>query len=354
MRPVVRAIAWPVVALLAAAAAVGVAAPAVASADARQPVFRWQDPQITESSGLVVVDGRFVTANDSGNSATLYVVDPATGQDVTTVTWARHQVDVEALAPGPDGSVWVGDIGDNQANRRWIVATRVPADGSPATSYVLRYPGGAAHDAETLLAHPVTGRLYVVTKSLTGGDVLAAPKRLATGRPNLLRPVGSVAGWLTDGAFWPDGRHVVLRDYGRASVYTFPGLELLGSFGLPRQPQGEAIAVSPDERVFVSSEGVGTPVWEVTVPKQLRAAMASSTGTASSSPAALPAAGSGSPSAEASPGASTPSSGGTQNGGSAADDGSGGPSPWAVVVAVLVGLGLLASAWWWAKVQARS
>ncbi len=257
-----------VVAPLAAVLLLGLLAPAYAD----ETVFRWQDPAITESSGLVVVDGRFVTVNDSGNSAELFVADPATGATVRVVPWADSQVDVEGLAPGPDGSVWVGDIGDNLAARPQVTVTRVPLDGRPPTTYVLRYPDGA-HDAETLLRHPDTGRLYVVTKSLVG-EVYAAPAPLRRDRPNRLTLVGSVGPGLTDGAFWPDGEHVLLRGYGLAFVYSFPGLELRGSVELPSQQQGEAIAVSPSGSVFVSSEGVGTPVWQVDLPSELVSVLA--------------------------------------------------------------------------------
>lgn len=268
-------------ALLLGAMTCGLAAPAYAD----QEVFRWQDPAIAESSGLVVVDGRFVTVNDSGNSADLYVVDPATGEDVDVVSWAKNQVDVEALAPGPDDSVWVGDIGDNNAVRKRITVTSVPLDGSSPTRYVLRYPGGTPHNAETLMAHPQTGQLFIVTKSPEGGEVFAAPETLDAGRPNALTSVGSVNGLLTDGAFWPDGEHVLLRGYGRAFLYTFPELKILGSWALPSQPQGEAIAVTPDEQIYLSSEGVGTPVWQVDLPEDLAEKMA---GESSTSPSTSP------------------------------------------------------------------
>ena len=167
------------VAPLAAVLLVGLRGPAYAD----EQVFRWQDPAITESSGLVVVDGRFVTVNDSGNRAELYVADPGHRCHGRGRALGRGQVDVEGLAPGPDGSVWVGDIGDNRAVRPRITVSRVPLDGGPGATYALRYPGGGAHDAETLLAHPRSGRLYVVTKGLRGGGLRRARHGCgATGR----------------------------------------------------------------------------------------------------------------------------------------------------------------------------
>jgi hypothetical protein len=75
-----------------------------------------------------------------------------------------------------------------------------------------------------------------------------------------------VPGLVTDGAFYPDGRHVLLRTYGTASVYTYPGFDLVGTVRLPRQNQGEGIAVGADGRVLVSTEGVAADVLQVTVP----------------------------------------------------------------------------------------
>ena len=43
-------------------------------------------------------------------------------------------------------------------------------------SYELVYPDGA-RDAESLLAHPITGRLYVATKEIFGGAALRRPRR---------------------------------------------------------------------------------------------------------------------------------------------------------------------------------
>ena len=48
-------------------------------------------------------------------------------------------------------------------------------------AYDLTYPDGPAN-AETLLAHPESGRLFVATKSVFGGTLYAAPAALAGGR----------------------------------------------------------------------------------------------------------------------------------------------------------------------------
>lgn len=261
---------------------------AVASASApRSSVeFRFADPAITESSGLVARDGLFVTVNDSGDVGRVFTVDPADGRTVGVTTWTADgadPVDVEAVAPvlgagsgSGSGEVWVADIGDNSAVRDAVTVVRVPVgrgDRAVApTPYRLRYPGGS-QDAETLLVD-ADGRLLVVTKGLLGGEFMIAPRRLDPDGPNRLRPVGDALGFATDGAFFPDGRHLVVRGYVSAAVYTYPGLREIGRFDLPEQPQGEGIAVDADGAVFVSSEGAHTRVLRVRLPAAVAAAVA--------------------------------------------------------------------------------
>jgi hypothetical protein len=86
-----------------------------------------------------------------------------------------------------------------------------------------------------------------------------------------MRRLGEVLPISTDGAFFPDGRHFVLRDYGRAAVYSYPDLEQVGELDLPEQEQGEGIAVDEDGEVYVSSEGVGSEVLRIELPDRLRA-----------------------------------------------------------------------------------
>jgi len=235
-------------------------------------LFTFQDRAITESSGLVDAGEVVHTVNDSGSDPELFTVDASTGDTVRVTVYADEVEDVEALAPAPSGDVWVADVGDNFERRDEVWVHRVSPGGSaPAPRYGLRYPGGP-RDAETLLAHPGSGRLFVVSKTVFGGVVYAAPRRLVEGEVHRLRPFARVPGLLTDGAFLPDGDHVLLRGYGAATLYTFPTFEVVGSFPLPRQRQGEGLSVGQDGRVLVSSEGVRAEVLEVELPADLAAA----------------------------------------------------------------------------------
>lgn len=256
--------------------------------------FTFQDPQIIESSGLVVQGDLFVTTNDSGDSGRVFVVDTS-GATVGETTWASDPWDVEALAPAGPGEVWVGDIGDNTESRDSIEVLRVPfgrevQQVEPA-SYSLVYPDGP-HNAESLMANPQTGQLFVVTKDIFGGSVYAAPTELSPTKPNRLRAVADGHGYATDAAFFPDGKHYVVRDYLSASIYTFPGHERIGSFTLPKQRQGEGVAVDENDDLHISTEGQFTAVRRVRVPDSVFATP-SPTPTASPTPEPVSTSGSG-------------------------------------------------------------
>lgn len=239
-------------------------------------VFTFTDPEIVESSGLVARDGLAYTVNDSGDTGRVFAVDPETGDTVGTTAFDPDAEDVEALAPAGPREVWVGDIGDNRRQRSEITVTRVPVGQGErtdaGTAVRLIYPGGA-RDAEALLVHPQTGRLFVVSKGALGGQVYAAPRELDESAPNRLAPRGPVLGMVTDGSFFPDGRHLMLRSYGRAVVYHWPSLEPEADLELPRQRQGEGLAVTEDGEVLLSSEGREAPVLRLPLPDDVQAAL---------------------------------------------------------------------------------
>ncbi len=307
--------------------------PGVASSDAvaGNEVTRFADPAIVESSGLAVVDGLLVTTNDSGDRGRVFAVDPSTGRTVGVTQWAAEPEDVEALAPAGEGELWVGDIGDNGADRGHVTVARIPVgsgdrDVDPVT-YDLVYPDGA-RDAESLLVDPRNGRLYVVSKGVLGGTVFEAPARLSPDRPNRLTEVGAALAVATDAAFFPDGRHLIVRNYTMAAVYTWPELTPVGRFGLPAQRQGEGIAVAPDGTILASSEGLHAPVLRISLPADVRAAIATES---PSSPAT--------PSATQAPTTTTPANGSVVSTGEAEATPQRSVWPWAL--GGIVGLGMV-------------
>ncbi len=145
-----------------------------------------QDPAVNEASGLVASvqnPGVFWVHNDSGDTPRVFAMR-ADGTILATYDLTGiSAIDWEDMArgPGPVPGVdylYLADIGDNPAARSFITVYRVPepsvdlsAVGAQvslpgAVALEMEYPVGA-HDAETLLADPLTGDLYVVTKCFT-------------------------------------------------------------------------------------------------------------------------------------------------------------------------------------------
>ena len=81
-------------------------------------LFTMQDSRITESSGLaksVKHPGIWWTTNDSNDVARIFGVNED-GEVVAVLTYSAPVRDVEALAIGKDGRIYIGDIGDNDGD----------------------------------------------------------------------------------------------------------------------------------------------------------------------------------------------------------------------------------------------
>jgi len=263
-----------------------------------------EDRAITESSGIVASrrnPGIFWTHNDSGDAPVLYAFDRK-GRSMGRWRIAGAEAfDWEDIAagPGPQAGVsyiYIGDIGDNYSRRDHITVYRVAEPvitsddnsskaGKQRTTEAseairLKYPDGK-HDAETLMVHPTTGDLYIITKdfrSVAGVYKLKAPFNTAT--VNTLVRVSDVSvpnlvgGLITGGDISPDGRRVVLCDY-------LSGYEIsladdakddfdkiwkqpIAKIELGPRKQGEGVCYSLDgNSIMATSEKRPTPLIEV-------------------------------------------------------------------------------------------
>ena len=203
----------------------------------------------------------------------MFAVD-ASGRTVGTTGWSAEPTDVEALAPLDDDEVWVGDIGDNTgvarlglrgagAGRRGRTSTpgsrrtsssTPTAPGTPSPCWRTRSPAASTSPARRSSAASSTRR----------------PPSSTRRGPNRLREVGEVLPIATDAAFFPDGRHLVVRSYDRARIYGFPSLEPVADLDLPQQEQGEGVAVTAEGDLLVSTEGQHTDVLRVPLPESVR------------------------------------------------------------------------------------
>lgn len=236
--------------------------------------LRLHDDRIVESSGLTLSSRHqqvLLTHNDSGDSARVFAVGRRGG---TLAVWTLPDAvarDWEDIAVGRRHTVWVADIGDNSRSRdtiqlyRFREPRRLSSRRVRSTTFRLDYRDGR-HDAETLLVHPRTGRVLVVTKESGSAGFYAAPRRLHTGRVNHLRRVRSAPDVITAGDFsHRAGSKVVLRNYGRAFLYR--GVQgAVTSRDLPPARQAESITWGPrDHALLTGSEGGDSPVWRVPV-----------------------------------------------------------------------------------------
>ncbi|MET9731294.1 WD40 repeat domain-containing protein [Streptomyces sp. NPDC006458] len=261
-------------AVLSAAAAcllVGLAPPASA-ADGDEG-FTIKDPRITESSGLTASrqhPGIYWTHNDQDTGAYLYAVDSRTGETVATVTMTGVGAprDVEGIAMGPGNQLYVGDIGDNLGgswDHVWVYKLPEPEElkdqSVRATQYVVKYADGP-RDAESILVHPKTGRVYLIDKNEDGGHLYAARDPLSASGTNTFEPVAPIDLWATDAAFSPDGAQFVVRGYLGGIAYDW-------NDGKPRRlervsvplGQGESVSYSADgTKLMLGMEGAGSPV----------------------------------------------------------------------------------------------
>ncbi|MGW3815109.1 YncE family protein [Streptomyces sp. NPDC005046] len=255
-----------------AALVVALAAPALA--DDGDGGFTIKDPRITESSGLAasrVHPGIYWTHNDSDDGAYLYAVDSRTGRTVATITMSGVGAprDVEAISLGPDGDLYVGDIGDNLGgtwNHVWIYKLPEPKvlkdQTIRATQYVVKYSDGP-HNAEALMVHPKTGRVYIADKDEDGGHLYEGPAQLSAGGTNTFKPVATIDLWVTDGAFSPDGRQLAVRGYFGGIAYDWNGgrIKRQGRLNVPLQGQGESVTYTTDgSKLMYGSEGADSTV----------------------------------------------------------------------------------------------
>ncbi|MGW6741886.1 WD40 repeat domain-containing protein [Streptomyces sp. NPDC055025] len=269
------------VAVLAAAVLLGasVFAPASASASASVPrasaadgtpdqTFTIRDPRIIESSGLAASrlhPGVYWTHNDSDDGPYVFAVDSRTGETVATITMegVGEPRDVEAVSIGPDGNVYVGDIGDNlngSWDHVWIYRfpepKRLKDTTVRATQFTVTYADGP-RNAEALMVDPRTGRVYIASKNDNGGGLYEGPARLTSSGTNVFRRIGEVP-WVTDGAFSPDGTELVLRSYFSARGYVWKDGRLGEDHAVhaPFQGQAESVTYTADgSALMFGSEG---------------------------------------------------------------------------------------------------
>jgi hypothetical protein len=262
-------------------------------------VGRIETDDLKESSGLSASECQDVlwTQNDSGNDALIFGI----GTDGSHLgTWRvenAQNIDWESIATykGPDGkcSLMIGDIGDNDETRGQLDVYRIPepivspgtAQSSaanplstePAATMQFSYPDGNIN-AETLLVHPQTGDIYVVTKKESGpAGVFKMKQAFGTGAVVTSEKVTDVSvpsqpeGRLTGGSISPDGTRVMLCDLEGGYEFVLPDgaadpdaiwQQQPQAVDLGDRPQGEGVSYGRGgASVYASSEKKNAPLF---------------------------------------------------------------------------------------------
>jgi hypothetical protein len=264
-----------------------------------------EDKRINESSGLALSPRDpqiFWTHNDSASEPCVYAINRL-GKTLAKVR-LPHSVNFDwedmASARNAEGQplLFIGDIGDNLKVRPSLQIYQIPEPTLPATAekeiasaepiiWHASYPDGR-HNAETLLVHPTTQRLYVVTKTEDGNCALYAfPETLTADKPMVLEKITDLvfpprahlgkrphdACQTVSGCFSPDGRRLAIATYSFIHEWKIqPGQSLKEA--LKKQPrlieppvtsQMEAICYDLDgETLWFTSERLPTPLFRLT------------------------------------------------------------------------------------------
>jgi hypothetical protein len=254
--------------------------------------------EIRESSGLAHSPCQpdvIWTHNDSDDDAFIYALSK-TGKKLATfkVAGAKND-DWEDMAIRRDSSgacfLYVGDIGNNERLKSELTVYKVkeptvsaatdssrknPLLTDAAEAIKFEYPD-ARHDAETLLIHPQTGDIYVLTKRFTGAaGVYRLKADYDSAKTNRLEKIADITvpaipnGLLTGGAIAPDGKRVVLCDYFAAYEITLPKdaknfdeiwRQKPQKIETGARTQGEAVAYSSDgNAIYATSEKKDSPL----------------------------------------------------------------------------------------------
>lgn len=242
---------------------------------------------VTEASGIVasslVADVLFVH-NDSGETTPRFFAVSSTGADEGTFTaTASAPTDWEDVARGPcpaGSCLYFGDFGDNDEARASyaIVRATEPATvgagehDAMADELPFVYPDGS-HNAETLLVHPVSGEIVVVTKTPAGepAPFYRFPTPLTPGETVTLELMGSVLPpdadeLVTGGDVHPATAGVLLRTYHGLYFYPMQSggsiVEALANVPCPMpvaaEAQGEAVGWTADGSGYVTVSDAGS------------------------------------------------------------------------------------------------
>lgn len=251
---------------------------------------------LNEISGIALSSSQKVFAfvhNDSGDTSRFFGID-STGSLAYTyyfkgVSGKKGVTDCEDITigktyNGENRYLYIGDIGDNKAKRKYITVYRIaepdqfntPVETVSASPVFLTYPDGA-RDAETLMVDNIQRLLYIISKREDTVRIYTAPLAWNDNDTITLKFRGQIyfkgsrpGKWITSGDISWDGQKVLLKSLQKVYYWERKNNEPLWktlqrtATELPYQQesQGEAICFDREGKGFYTvSEGEAEPVY---------------------------------------------------------------------------------------------
>ncbi|HVV55672.1 MAG TPA: hypothetical protein VHC47_10125 [Mucilaginibacter sp.] len=263
-----------------------------------------RNKQMDEISGIAasrIHPGIYYVHNDSGDTSRFFAITPK--GNIKSVIYFKGDpkeplgvADCEDIAVGIGPAagksyVYMGDIGDNHAVRKYITVYRMEEQKdwigkdsivkANAVPVHFRYPDGP-RDAETLMIDPIEKLMYIISKRTDSVAVYTSPLNykandtlVLTKRCKLFFNGFRPLKWITAGDISGDGQQVLVKNYEKVYYWKRNGDEPIWKT-LLRKPQelpykferqGEAIGFTPDGKgYYTTSEGVFAPIYYYTIP----------------------------------------------------------------------------------------
>jgi hypothetical protein len=264
---------------------------------------RLQYKNMDEISGIAasgIFNDIYYIHNDSGDTSRIFAISPD-GKLHNTIyfkgdpTEKQGVCDCEDIAMGigpvkGKSYVYDGDIGDNDAKRKYITIYRMEEQPSWAKDSIinanavplhLKYPDGPK-DAETLMIDPIEKLIYIISKRKDTVKIYTTPlyykpndTLILTKRCKLFFAGIKPFKWITAGDISKDGKQILVKSYMKVYYWKRTGNEPVWQT-LQRKPtelpyvvekQGEAIGFTPDGKgYYTTSEGVYSPIYYYKIP----------------------------------------------------------------------------------------
>ena len=226
--------------------------------------------EVPESSGLALTgeNGTFYTHGDDGNPPILYKINTQ-GEVLSRIEIPAKSHDWESISRDQVGNVYIGDVGNNNNDRKNLVLLRLnPLNPQIVQEIHLKYPDQSEFppskkdrnfDCEATFWHD--GQVYLFTKDRgrsATSKVYTVPDQPGSYTAKLLTKL-AIPGQVTDAALSPDGRRLVLL--GREEMFVFEGENLAAMLkAQPRQislkgaGQTEGAVFTTDQTLYISTE----------------------------------------------------------------------------------------------------